>query len=470
MTRLYNLLLIFLLSDIFSGVLFSQVPDLGNDTIICKGSTRILDAGIENTDAFDIFWNDETQPSGLVKSITQGGKYKVKVKNKTTNEIASDSINITEVNPPEFNIIHPISERGYFCKGEKVDLRLSNTRADWVYLWEGLSSTLSTATIDTSGDYRITVIDENGCDTKKSVKLDFQFPYEEDRIILTTWDPSVERNIIIWKTTLEKRTQSYILNRGNESNELGIFSYNSVNLTVDHQWDPRNSAAVYNLQLIDSCNNRSLFKTERMHKTMHLSLEKIEEPQAATKLSWNPYIGFDYEYFFIYKGSASDNMVLIDSVLNSGKDMYTFIDLTPESDIFFYQVLVRTPDTIHLRGGEGKKASPGPFVHSLSNLEDNRRVTGLNQTIEDRSDIRVFPNPYSGSTTIKYTLNKSCKVRLEIFNLLGQRVILLQNGEQAQGNYQIPFSARENGFSPGLYYLKYQINDKEIVTKKLIER
>ncbi len=78
-----------------------------------------------------------------------------------------------------------------------------------------------------------------------------------------------------------------------------------------------------------------------------------------------------------------------------------------------------------------------------------------------------YPNPFNPSTTIEYTLPKRSNVKIEIFNLLGQKIIKLYNSEQPAGSYQIKWNGKdENGQSvtSGIYL--YRISTDEFINSK----
>ena len=76
-----------------------------------------------------------------------------------------------------------------------------------------------------------------------------------------------------------------------------------------------------------------------------------------------------------------------------------------------------------------------------------------------------FPNPFNPSTTIKYSLPKASKVKLALFNLLGEEVATLVNEEKVAGKYEVEFSASK--LPSGVYF--YQLKAGEfIAVKKMI--
>jgi subtilisin family serine protease len=64
---------------------------------------------------------------------------------------------------------------------------------------------------------------------------------------------------------------------------------------------------------------------------------------------------------------------------------------------------------------------------------------------------RIYPNPFNPSTTIRYRLNQVQHVQLAVYNRLGQRVQMLQNGRQSPGYYQASLNGSQ--LASGIYYI-----------------
>ncbi|MCP4633092.1 MAG: T9SS type A sorting domain-containing protein, partial [candidate division Zixibacteria bacterium] len=69
-----------------------------------------------------------------------------------------------------------------------------------------------------------------------------------------------------------------------------------------------------------------------------------------------------------------------------------------------------------------------------------------------------YPNPFNPVTTIEYALPHQSEVRLDVYNLLGQRVETLVDNIQKLGNYSISWNA--SGFSSGIYFYRLTSGDK----------
>lgn len=108
--------------------------------------------------------------------------------------------------------------------------------------------------------------------------------------------------------------------------------------------------------------------------------------------------------------------------------------------------------------------------HFVLKVEYQQPTTGIN---DDDSNIlpqtaileQNYPNPFNPTTQINFSLPENNIVKLEVFNLLGQRVSQLVNEMKAAGRYEITFDASD--LPSGIYF--YRIEAGSFVdTKKLI--
>ncbi|MBA4312151.1 MAG: hypothetical protein C0417_05935 [Chlorobiaceae bacterium] len=80
-----------------------------------------------------------------------------------------------------------------------------------------------------------------------------------------------------------------------------------------------------------------------------------------------------------------------------------------------------------------------------------------------------YPNPFNPKSTIKYQLNESAFINLEVFNMLGQKISLLVDKFQLPGEYEAVFNGSQLSTSVYLYKLTAKTNKGNIYTdtKKL---
>jgi hypothetical protein len=79
-----------------------------------------------------------------------------------------------------------------------------------------------------------------------------------------------------------------------------------------------------------------------------------------------------------------------------------------------------------------------------------------------------YPNPFNPTTTISYGLPKSTHVKLDIFNIIGQKTVSLIDGDQEAGVKKVIWNGRDqNGqqVASGMYFYRLRTGDKEIVRK-----
>ncbi|MCW9097270.1 MAG: T9SS type A sorting domain-containing protein [Ignavibacteriaceae bacterium] len=140
--------------------------------------------------------------------------------------------------------------------------------------------------------------------------------------------------------------------------------------------------------------------------------------------------------------------------------------------------------TIGFREGKGTTSEPQQYSYldNLSGVESSRLYYRLKQidfdgsfeysnTIEVEITPSVFslsqnyPNPFNPSTKIKYSIPQSSNVVIKVFNVVGDEVSTLVNGQKQAGTYELTFNA-EN-LPSGVYFYQLKAGDF-IQTKRMI--
>lgn len=101
-------------------------------------------------------------------------------------------------------------------------------------------------------------------------------------------------------------------------------------------------------------------------------------------------------------------------------------------------------------------------------------------TVENKNQIpnsyklyNNYPNPFNPQTTIKYDLQKSGKVVIEIFNLLGQKIKTLVNEDKTAGSYTTTWNGTtDKGLyaASGIYFYRIKTENFSNTKKMLLIR
>lgn len=95
--------------------------------------------------------------------------------------------------------------------------------------------------------------------------------------------------------------------------------------------------------------------------------------------------------------------------------------------------------------------------------EVNMTISGAPTSVEESFD-RIpegytlnqnYPNPFNPSTSISYSIPNDGNVTLSVYDLLGNEVALLENGNKSAGNYTYNFDA--SNLSSGLYFYTLRV-------------
>jgi hypothetical protein len=96
---------------------------------------------------------------------------------------------------------------------------------------------------------------------------------------------------------------------------------------------------------------------------------------------------------------------------------------------------------------------------NLINKDQNPNGFYLNQN---------YPNPFNPKTNITYTLSKAVNVKIDVFNLLGQKIKTILNRQMPIGLHEIEFTAQD--LPSGVYLYRIEAGEFHAVRKMILLR
>jgi hypothetical protein len=105
---------------------------------------------------------------------------------------------------------------------------------------------------------------------------------------------------------------------------------------------------------------------------------------------------------------------------------------------------------------------PGAVVvRSPTDVNDGVEPSGLPTSFNLSQN---FPNPFNPSTIIRFALPRPSHVELEVFNILGQKVVTLIDKHLPAGSHEIEFNAFD--YPSGIYFYRLS-HDQGVETRKM---
>ena len=372
--------------------------------------------------------------------------------------IDSAAVAVSNINGPLITVDSIIDISCDNPSGGSIYITVTGGYTPYTYLWSNNDITQDLLNIQ-GGIYDVTVTDTSGCVATASMEILGVLP-TGDSICVVTVDSASGKNLIVWEKTTGANIKSYNIYK--ESTQAGVYfligavPFNALSAFTDSLSNPVIRSWRYKIAAVDSCDNESELSKE--HKTTHLTINM--GINNTINLIWDHYQGFDFGTYYIHRYTTSTGWEEIDSMASN---LTSWTDPLPPNEDLYYVVVVKHPT-----GCDPNLSKVLTYNSARSNVSNRLLPTGITEGGTSLRPVQVFPNPYSGVTQISYTLPEKADVLLEVFNVLGKKIQVLANGEQKSGAYQYSFSAKELGYSSGVYILKL-IAGEDVYTKQLIE-
>jgi len=128
-------------------------------------------------------------------------------------------------------------------------------------------------------------------------------------------------------------------------------------------------------------------------------------------------------------------------------------------------------DAITITTAAGQRTFTTPSLVEFSPLSGGNAVIADVNSIGD-GDLPVkfdlaqnYPNPFNPVTKIIFDIPEHTKATLDVFNVLGQKVATLVDGELAPDRYEVEWDGAEA--ATGIYFYRLTA-DEFVMTKKML--
>ncbi|KKK91635.1 hypothetical protein LCGC14_2710960, partial [marine sediment metagenome] len=393
-------------------------------------TTCISDDGtisITATDDYPLIYsinggNDYFDNGGSFSALSNGN-YQVVVMNSNDCETSGG---IIEILSEDFIPPAPIAGKDTtYCIGDEIKDLYAIASSGGTLTWysdPGLTTAIGTGasfnpgSLSAKTSFYVTET-SNGCESlsnEVTVEIRNTPPYEDEKICMVTIDLNTGKNLIIWEKTPEVGTQYFNIYR--EGSLIGTNAYHELSLVKDTVADPEIRPYLYYLTTVDSCGNESALSP--YHKPLFL---QYISSQDGVNLRWSNYViesgNVTFENYAIYRGGDSINLSPFAENIPTAIDVYTDIDATALTKRYYYRVAGVLTDPCNPTGD--KKAGTGPYLHSLSNMDDNKLKTNINELLSEYG-LTIYPNPATENFIIKFSNPHHENYQLILSDLTGK--------------------------------------------------
>jgi len=348
--------------------------------------------------------------------------------------------------PPQINVIGNIAP----CSNDSLKLEAPSGYSSYIWNNGQLGQSIYT---NTSGYYSVEAIDNNGCITQSLETVINASAIEIPKICVVTTDSISNNNRIRWTSPNALKIDSFRVYKETTINNEYLLIASLPFATMSEFIDVNSNSAMrqysYKLSAIDTCGKETPVSLE--HKTMHLQVNAAMNNH--WNLIWQPYTGFSFGSYNIYRGTDSLNMSLLATVPSN---INSYSDITNPQGNIFYRIEIQSYDICQNTF----------YPISRSNLINTKNASGVgfNPQVENKIIAKVFPNPNDGKFTLKISNAKRGRIDLVIYNLMGNMVYREQLDVGMNYSRNIDLST----FAKGIYVLSLIGDNGSVYYAKII--
>lgn len=114
----------------------------------------------------------------------------------------------------------------------------------------------------------------------------------------------------------------------------------------------------------------------------------------------------------------------------------------------------------------------GDSIMNLNFVVDSASIDTVASIVNSVSHVKtvetsliVYPNPNNGFVTVEFAITEPQFVKVEAYNLLGEKVADLFNGYKPASLVQYKYNATDKGLKAGVYFLHVSIGNQQVIRK-----
>jgi hypothetical protein len=155
---------------------------------------------------------------------------------------------------------------------------------------------------------------------------------------------------------------------------------------------------------------------------------------------------------------------------------YNYYAISSEGELKWKLPLIEQQQQVDNTGAIAEDGTLYLGVHDVSLFQGQKKtliairdtITSVENNDNELLNYRLvqnYPNPFNSTTHIRYTIPRSGRVKLKVYDLLGNEVVTLINRYQYRGEYDLIF--QPDNLASGIYFYQLQASGF-ISTRKLI--
>jgi hypothetical protein len=235
----------------------------------------------------------------------------------------------------------------------------------------------------------------------------------------------------------------------NVNNQLFIF--NVTRQPVSVVFDPKNNIVLKTATL-----------TQVPPLPVELTSFSVDVQAGLVVLKWRTASEINNNGFEIERAKVSENI----DALNPDKILFNTIGFIKGS---------RTSTTAKVYSFNDHISSFGKYVYRLKQVDFNgsyKYSANVQVTAGSKPASFVlnqnYPNPFNPSTTIRFEVPKNSRIKLTIYNMLGEAVKVLSDAIYEEGVYEKNFDAKD--LASGIYIYELKSDDVLLRQKMMLQK